>query len=390
MGGRSPEIKVKPALIRWARTTSGWSVHEISNKLGVTQAEVHDWESGGRHPTLRHLELFAENVKRPLSAFFLPKPPKELPPPADFRVLPHRKGQFEKGTYLAIRRATRLQSIARDLMESLNQSFTPNVGSLTLGRNPEKAARLEREKLGISLRRQLNWRSEWQALSAWQEAVERRNILVFRLSMPLEDVRGFSLTGQNPFAIVVNNSDAVRARIFTLFHEYAHLVLQRPGICIPQSRRLNRSDSNQVELWCNRFAGAFLVPEESISQSVNFQAFDNDPELLQRFLSDSSRRLKVSRQVVLRRMRNLELLSSKFYWKELGKLESQFKKKKKKSGGGGQNPADQRFRETGRRLTSLILESRAKGLITYRDVGDFLSLRVRHVERVQALLSRQI
>jgi hypothetical protein len=85
----------------------------------------------------------------------------------------------------------------------------------------------------------------YQALRRWRGAVESRNVFVLQLSMPVDDARGCSLTDQEPFMIVVSSSDAVQARIFTLFHEYAHL--RNPGICLAKadlrangpSRRLN-------------------------------------------------------------------------------------------------------------------------------------------------------
>ena len=45
--------------------------------------------------------------------------------------------------------------------------------------------------------------------------------------MPIEDARGFSLTEVEPFVIVVNESDAPNAKIFTLFHEYGHILLNQ-------------------------------------------------------------------------------------------------------------------------------------------------------------------
>ena len=46
--------------------------------------------------------------------------------------------------------------------------------------------------------------------------------------MPVDDARGFSLTDGEPYVIVVNSADADRARLFTLFHEYAHILLNMP------------------------------------------------------------------------------------------------------------------------------------------------------------------
>jgi Zn-dependent peptidase ImmA (M78 family) len=51
----------------------------------------------------------------------------------------------------------------------------------------------------------------------------------------MDDLRGFTLMDSKPFAIVLNNSDAIQARIFTLLHEYAHLF--HPTLAIPIKSR---------------------------------------------------------------------------------------------------------------------------------------------------------
>jgi transcriptional regulator with XRE-family HTH domain len=47
--------------------------------LQVKVERVNAWEQGDRQPTLRQVEALSRFLHRPLSVFFLPKPP-ELPP----------------------------------------------------------------------------------------------------------------------------------------------------------------------------------------------------------------------------------------------------------------------------------------------------------------------
>ena len=67
-----------------------------------------------------------------------------------------------------------------------------------------------------------------RAFDQWREWLESLNISVLKLKIPAGDARGFSLTDGEPSVIVVNSADAERARLFTLFHEYAHLLLDIP------------------------------------------------------------------------------------------------------------------------------------------------------------------
>jgi len=150
--------------------------------------------------------------------------------PDDFRVLPSGKGQhISRKLRLAIREARRLQAIATDLMKEMGLEITVEIGKANLSDDPEGLAKIERARLGIDLKEQFHWKDEGEAFLRWRKAIENLNILVFQLPIPVRSARGFSLLGEGLPAIVVSSSDAIQARIFTLFHEYAHLLLGAAG-----------------------------------------------------------------------------------------------------------------------------------------------------------------
>jgi Zn-dependent peptidase ImmA (M78 family) len=61
---------------------------------------------------------------------------------------------------------------------------------------------------------------------------------------------------------VINGQDAEgTARTFTLFHEYAHLLIRQPGVS-DQNRK------NSTEQWCNEFAAYFLMPPERFKREA--------------------------------------------------------------------------------------------------------------------------
>src|SRR5258708_15552783 len=107
--------------------------------------------------------------------------------------------------------------------------------------------------MNVSVERQLHWRSG-QAFSYWRALIERLGIAVYLQKFEAADCRGWSMADEDaPPAIVVNRDDRFdAARVYTLIHEYAHLLIRRPGISDLDSR-------NPTEAFCNRFAGAFLI-----------------------------------------------------------------------------------------------------------------------------------
>jgi Zn-dependent peptidase ImmA (M78 family) len=377
----SPKVELNPAVLKWARESSGWKIEDIAGKLKVPSKEYERWESSGRDIKINHLEALVKYYRRSLATFFLPNPPHEPKPPKDFRVLPGRRDKFERRTLFAIRRAERLQSKAVDILGSLGEARTPKIGKANYEEDPEAVSIRERGHFDITVQDQVSWRDESIALTTWRDAIERRNILVFSLRMPLNDARGFSLSQNQPWAIVVNSSDASRARIFTLFHEYGHLLLHRPGVCVPQRNWEKPSELGKTELWCNKFSAAFLLPKGALQQFVNQRSTltENLPDVT----AEISRRFKVSQEVVVRRLMTLKLITDRQFLEQLERLESLPKIKRK---GGFVSPAVASVGGRGKLFTRLVLEGRERGILSYRDVADFLSIRLKHLDKVSSLV----
>lgn len=382
MPRRSPEVDVKPAVLKWARESAGWTVEEIAAKLKVPASFCRQCENTGRGLRITQLEVLATHLKRPLAAFLLPNPPKESGPPRDFRVLPGRAGKFEKRTLLAVRRAIRLQTIAGELAADLQLDTAPEIGKAGVHDDPEMVSARERERLGITLDEQFKWRSEWEALDHWRDAIENKKVFVFSLSMPLDDARGFSLSELLPWAVVVNTSDAMRARIFTLFHEYAHLLLRTPGVCLPAQEWARPAAVSEEERWCNQFAAALLLPSQAVQGLAKDREFGQ--KSLAETLWDISQRFKVSQEVALRRLWRLRLVTEQEFRIEMERLQAIPRRKRK---GGAARPALACVRGNGRLFTRLVLEGREKGTITYANVADYLGIRLKHLEKVQALVA---
>jgi hypothetical protein len=81
-------------------------------------------------------------------------------------------------------------------------------------------------------------------------------------------------------------------------------------------------------------------------------------------------------------MMALSLISEKQFSEELERLAALPKRERKK---GFASPALAAVRACGRRYTTLVLEGSERGVITYRDVADFLSIRLKHLEKLSAL-----
>jgi hypothetical protein len=102
-------------------------------------------------------------------------------------------------------------------------------------------------------------------------------------------------------------------------------------------------------------------------------------------LETSSRQLKVSRHVILRRMADLRVMRRDVYQQVWDKLTAE--EGRPRQGGWALPPPKRCIRENGRLFTSLVLDGRERNLIRYADVADFLSVRPTYLGGVQSALA---
>jgi Zn-dependent peptidase ImmA (M78 family)/DNA-binding XRE family transcriptional regulator len=378
------EIAIGPQILVWARETIGLDVTEVAKKLQTSEDIISKWENGQKNPTLTQIEKLANIYKRPLATFFLPTPPQEPSFPKDFRALPQDKRKpFTSKTRLAVRRARRLQSLAVELANGLNHKIVVEIGKANLSDNPEKVASQVRERLGIGIQEQLRWRTERQAFDEWKKAVEKCGAFVFQMSMPLEETRGFSLPRDTFPIIVLNLRDAIRGQIFSILHEYGHLLLEDAGICNMRDEDYLHVGYKSTEKFCNHFAGAVLVPGDALTSHELVKDIKSTVEWSDEDLEKLAQEFRVSRQVILRRLVILGRANSAFYKKKQKEWESLTPPQKK---WGRRNPPKQCIRNTGIPFISLVLESQRGEKITYKDAADYLSIRLKYLPKVEELI----
>jgi len=383
MGGKSIEALVKPDLLKWARESIGMNIDQVSQKIKKTDPKtIQNWESGIVRPTISQAEKLAKIYKRPLAAFYLPEPPKEAPLPRDFRTLPLDKIiPFSRDTRLAIRKARRVQSLMKELNEEMGIKLEAKIHKVGISEDPEKLASRIRKNLGMGIEDQFKWKNESEAFRRWRKKVEEENILVLQISMPLNETRGFSLSDKEVPIIVINAKDAVNARIFSLFHEYAHLLIQISGIC--DMRELFQPNRKDEEVFCNRFAGALLVPKDKLLDQpmVQRKQFDDESLMVLAF------RFKVSKEVILRRLVILERVSPKIYQQKRKEWEAEYQRLGKRTGGRRNRPKEC-IREYGMPFVSLVINAYREGKITYGDITDYLSIKAKYLPKVENLAKK--
>ena len=374
MANKDFQVTVQPSVFKWTINSAGYAHGELAKRLGISEEEYQDWLTGNTKPTLKQLEKLAKIVKRPLAVFLLSEPPKERPPPKDFRMLPGREGRFDKRTILAIRRARRLQAISKELMENLGVPANCTLPKLTLSYDPVRAAEHLRVEFEFDEVRQKRFKTVYEVLNYLRDKLESRNLLVFQFSMSVEDARGFTLVDDTPGVIVVSSKDQIEARVFSLLHELGHVLVNASGVSLTDIGYMPRK-GNAVEKWCNDFASAFLFPPD-VANRVFASVKNHLTETPT--LSRISGTYKVSKALLLYRMSRTNHITRKEYETVLQRYNPRQKSDRKPTKGKkafAQKVDVRILSEKGHRFVSLVGRNIDKGLISHKDAIDYLSVK---------------
>lgn len=379
------EALVKPELLIWARKDAALGVEKAAKKVQVRRERLESWEAGERRPTVKQLRKLANAYKRPFAFFYLPEPPKDFEPLRDFRRFPGELAPPESPELrFAVRKARDRREIALELYEQLEGELPEFSGEASLFDNPESLAIRIRDLLGITLQDQLAFRGSYDAFNSWRSALENAGVLVSQASrIELEEMRGFSI-GERPFPmIVVNIKDFPVGRIFTMLHEFTHILLRNTGVCDLEEEADRPRDYQQVEVFSNRVAGATLVPEDALLRErlvaeKGLRAEWSDQEILK-----LARRYRVSREVVLRRLLILERTTTEFYREKRREFQQEASARREAVAGGPAPPHRRAISSAGPLFTRLVLESYHRENITAADLSSLLNIRLKHLGRIE-------
>lgn len=384
----SPELPITPEVLLWAREAAGYSIDEVAAKLVQVSKKIDvdtvaGWENGDALPKLTALRKLANIYKRPMAVFFLSKPPAEPPPPKNFRLLAAGDERaLSPQTLLAVRTARRLHSLAREISDGLGYTLDVDLPHVDLSADPVQLAADERARLGATFEEQLRLKDAYKALWYWRDLIEDVGCFVFQLPFPREDARAFSEFHDDGPLIVLSTKDEAVGRVFSLLHEYAHLLLRAGGIC--PSFRLDYLSSveGRIEQFCNAFAANFLVPAAQLESAAE----DYPEPTEERSLVSLTYKFSVGKHVILRRFLDLGWVDQSYYRQKTAEWEKQWAKAKKPQGG----PVRQEVKsisQRGRRFSSLIVEAADRGLIAPPTLYEGLGVRTKYLSDVRAQLT---
>lgn len=385
MGNES--LPYNPLVLRWARETAGYTIEEIAAKFKKTPEVITEWENGESSPTYVQLERLAYEIfKRPLAVFFFPEPPQEISPKESFRTLPQYEiEQMSPKFKYILRQAHAMQEKLRELNEGLNPAKKLLITDFVINRQAsiEDVASMLRKYLGVSLETQKAWRNEEFALKYWRTLLEEQGIFVFKEAFRDEAFSGFCIYDDTYPIIYLNNSKSKTRQIFTLFHELAHILFKTGGVDTRLEDYMDYLDeeSKKIEVYCNKFAASFLVPEadfrtQIVGKSISEYTF-----------ASLAKQYNVSREVILRKYLDLGIVDRAFYlqksqeWADQARKAKEAQKKEKNRG----QFFNTKSAYLGHYYMGLVFTKYYQQKISSEQVADYFGVKTNHIAKLESI-----
>lgn len=309
---------VEPTVLEWARRSANLEPIAADRKLGVPEGSVERWERGEAKPTIAQLRRASTVYKRALAVFFLPEPPSGFSTLRDFRRLAEQgHGEWSAALHAEYRRAHAQRNVILELAELEGEELSidwrlrvpSDDGQLA------DAARKHLRALAV-LRFPTSGADEYKHLNYWTNALEEAGVLVMSTEggeVEVEEMRAFSLYFDEVPVIMLNGADATRGRLFSLLHEYVHLLLNTEGLCDTTTDMRATSPDRMLEARCNAVAAAILMPTQAVLSADLVKEHDPDHEWSLGDLIDAAKPFGVSVEAFLRRLVTLGRVSMTTY-----------------------------------------------------------------------------
>lgn len=378
---------VEPAVLRWARESIGLTEVGAARKIGVPDDRVAQWESGDTQPTIAQLRKAATAYNRALGVFFLAAPPAGFDTLRDFRR--HEgaaTGEWTPELHTEYRRAHAQRDNALELFELDDDEPSSDWRLSSPGDDEAFAALARRTLLELSPLRLANASTPYDHLNTWVAALERAGVLVMATSrgqVSPQEMRAFSLYFDHLPVIMVNGADSARGRLFSLLHEYAHLLLHTNGLCDTTTDLRATTPERQLEARCNALAAAILMPAREVLNRPEVVARVNQRESWSyESLRGAAAPFGVSAEAFLRRLLTLGRVTAAFYQVRRVEFLRAYEDEEARTRVSGGDWYRNTVRDLGKGYVRRVADAHRRRIIDSYTAASYLNVKVGQIDRL--------
>jgi Zn-dependent peptidase ImmA (M78 family)/transcriptional regulator with XRE-family HTH domain len=382
MGKKNEIVQIESKILVWARTRINMSIPDVAKKLKINSEIIERWENGLDLPTLAQLEKLAYKVyKIPLAVFFLPEPPREPPINQQFRTIPEKEIiQLPTELMLSVKEGQYFQEILKELFNGKNPVQNPIFRKFNvLSRNNLKSIAKEiRNIINVDRFIQSKFKDSTDAFKYYRNQVEKNGIFVFQQTLK-DYCRGYSLYDDEFPIIVINSSEnSDTGKNFTIFHELSHILYKMGGL----TNEFTYQSQNSIEVQCNSLASNILIDDEDLLKNdliTSIKTIEWDEEILRHLAKVH----KVSKEVILRKLLDLDLTTQAYYSKKRNEWLASYSKKRESS---GMDYYQSKLSKLGNNFASIVLGNLYSGRIDSYQASEYLGLKINQIQQIERLV----
>lgn len=382
---------VEPVMLRWARETIDLPAIAASRKLGLPDDRVATWEAGEQRPTIAQLRKAAQLYRRSLGVFFLPNPPEGFDTLRDLR---RHEGAVVAAWSPALHADYRRAHVQREHLlaladiDDLEPSSAWRMAPLPDVDGDIAAAARERLASIAPLPLPSGSATVYEHVNYWVAALEAAGILVLATAggrVETTEMRGLSLFFDQAPVIMVNGADAPRGRLFTLLHEYAHLLLHTGGLCDLITDTAATTPDRALEARCNAIAADILMPAPAVLARPEVIGRRHTPTSWNYdALAAAAAPFGVSAEAFLRRLLTLGRVTPAFYQAKRGEFQRRYEEEDGRAKPKGGDWYRNTVRDLGKGYVRLVTDAHRRRVIDSLTAADYLNAKVGQISGLAA------
>jgi Zn-dependent peptidase ImmA (M78 family)/transcriptional regulator with XRE-family HTH domain len=369
------DITLRHNTLKHLRESRGIPISVMPGKLGITLDAYNELEVADSTQSIDFANRVAGIFNRNWSVFLSDNPPIIIKSPHDNRTVDNQSPILHQSTIEASEDADFIIGFS----QSISSGFRLQIPKLSEIKqmDAETLGKFMRDESNISIEDQINIKDISTALKTWIHFIEAKGIYVSHYPLSSEDkIRAFSIFKNDRAIIVLNSLDSFSGRIFSLFHEYCHIIRRTQGYC-----DLHHSKSITTEVFCNAFAAAFLLPLNYLETYIKTRGISNITSQLEHEVKILANKVKLSPIVIYRRLTTIGLLSNDEYAAIHKKILSEFPRKSNRNQGGGMDYYELRRIRNGNSYTTNIFEALHSGQITQFEASNALGVATNNLDK---------
>ena len=357
-------VPTEHRVLKWARESCGLTVEDAAVLLGCKPDLLRIVEAGKKFPSVSMFRDMAAKYGFPEATLMAADPPVLPAMPTDHRTFDGVPPGLTYETLLVIRAVQYRQESIQELAEMDEEIVAPQLRRYVVTDDPQLVAAAERRRFAVSIRDQLQSPAD-KLWMTYRMRIEALGVAVYVEDFPIQDCRGVSLyAGDFPAIILSNNEKRAQWKLFSLLHEYAHLLIRDPGISDQK-----HSTRDGAERFCNQFAAAFLMPEDAIS-AVLAVSRDTPQEFSVGTLDEAARVIGTSISALALRLEDLGFAPRGFFSRVRALIRPPTAKPPKS----GQIPRQYTvLNQFGHRYSGDVLRSLSNGVLTTVEASRMLN-----------------